>query len=355
MKEEPFGGRVSDGYVWVRGAIDNKSAVVGTLEAVDMLLQEGFRPRRTVLLAFGHDEETGGQRGAAAIAALLRERGIDLELVLDEGGVIGEGLLPGVAGPVALVGVAEKGFATVELTVEVPGGHSSLPPRQSAAGVLSAAITRLEAGQMPARLEGPVRQMFERLAPAFPFPERALFSNLWLGAGLVARRLEGSPTTNAMVRTTTAVTMIHAGTKDNVLPSHARAVVNCRILPGDTVSSVVRHVRRTIDDERIKLKVTGRFTAEPSGASSPESETWRRLERAIVTVTPEARVTPYLVVVATDARHYAGLTANVFRFLPLRLTPSDLARMHGLDERVAIHDYETAVRTYRQVLLEAGS
>jgi carboxypeptidase PM20D1 len=163
--EDPFGGRIIDGLIWGRGAIDNKSAVVGTLEAVEMLLHEGFRPARTVYLAFGHDEEVGGAQGAREIAALLNIRGVELEMVLDEGGVIGDGMLSGLSEPVALVGIAEKGFVTVELSTRAGGGHSSLPPRQSAVGILSAAVAKLEDTQMPARLEGATRQLFDRIGP----------------------------------------------------------------------------------------------------------------------------------------------------------------------------------------------
>ena len=353
-REEPFGGRVAGGFVWGRGAIDNKSTVLGTLEAVEMLLAAGFRPARTVYLAYGHDEEVGGMRGAREIAALLRRRGVELEMVLDEGGVIGDGVLPGVAAPTALVGIAEKGFVSVELRTRTAGGHSSLPPRQSAVGILSAAVARLEATPMPARLEGPTRQLFERVGPRFPPAQRAVFANLWATRRLVLRKLEGTPTTNAMVRTTTAVTIFQAGTKENVLPSQARAVVNFRILPGDSVADVLAHVRQAIADPRVEVGRTASFSAEPSPVSSTESASYRTLERTIRSVAPDAVVAPYLVVVVTDSRHYGPLSRNVFRFLPLRLTSDDLARMHGSDERIAVRDYADAIRFYRQLVVNAA-
>ena len=352
-QQDPFGGRIVDGFIWGRGAIDNKSAVLGTLEAVEMLLAEEFRPVRTVYLAYGHDEEVGGSAGARRIAALLTARGIELEMVLDEGGVLGDGILPGIAEPVALVGIAEKGFVTIELSTRVAGGHSSLPPRQSAVGILGGAVARLEQNPMAARLEGPTRQLFDRIGPSFPPLQRAAFANLWLTAPLVLRRLEESPSTNAMVRTTTAPTIFEAGTKDNLLPSYARAIINFRILPGDTVATVVDHVRRAVDDSRVQVTTVGRFSAEPSAVSSTDSESFRTLERTIRSVVPDAVVAPYLVVVVTDARYYSGLTRNVFRFLPLRLTARDLERMHGIDERIGVNEYETAIRTYRQLVIEA--
>jgi carboxypeptidase PM20D1 len=349
---DPFGGAIIDGFIWGRGAIDNKSAVLGTLEAVEMLLAKNFRPARTVYLAYGHDEEIGGVAGASRIAALLKRRGVKLELVLDEGGVIGDGVLGGVGDPVALVGIAEKGFATIELAARVASGHSSMPPAQTAVGIVSAAVARLEQNPMPARLEGPTRQMFDHVGPEFPRLQRALFANLWLTRSFVIARLQENPATNAMVRTTTAPTIFQAGSKDNVLPSYARAVINFRILPGDSVSAVMDYVRRVVDDDRVEIKRTGRFSAEPSPVSRTDSNAFRTLDRSIRSIVPNVVVAPYLVVVATDARHYTDISDNVLRFLPLRLTSRDLERMHGIDERVGIREYETAIRTYRQLLID---
>lgn len=346
----PFSGRISDGFIWGRGAIDNKSAVVGILEAVEMLLREGFRPTHTVYLAFGHDEEVGGMQGARRIAELLERRRVRLGMVLDEGGVIADGLLPGITSPVAMVGIAEKGFATIELRTRTAGGHSSLPPRQGAVGILSAAIARLEDEQMLPRLESPTRQLFERVTPELGFGKRVVFSNLWLTEPLVTRELERSPTTNAMVRTTTAATLFHAGTKDNVLPAQATAAINFRILPGDSIAGVLDHVRSTIDDPRIEVRRGGRFAAEPSSVSSTGSRAFRALERTIQGTMPGTIVAPFQVVVVTDARHFAPLTENTFRFLPVRLRADDTARMHGSNERIGVREYETAIRFYRNLL-----
>jgi carboxypeptidase PM20D1 len=349
----PFSGAIADGFVWGRGALDDKVSVMGTLEAVEMLLAQGFAPRRTVLLAFGHDEETGG-RGARAVAALLRGRGVRPWLVLDEGGVIGQGLMPGVDRPTALVGIAEKGFVSVELSVETEGGHSSMPPPRGSIGRLSAAIQRLEQNPMPARLDGPARQLFGRVGPEMPFAHRMVFANLWLTRPLVIRTLEGAPGSNAMIRTTTAPTIFQAGTKENVLPSRARAVVNFRILPGDSVAGVVAHVRRVVGDTAVRIRAMQGFASEPSPVSRTEGEPWRVLERSIRQGAPDAVVAPYLVVGGTDARHFHALSEHVYRFIPTRVTQDDLDRIHGTNERIAVRDYEAAIGFYRQLLLNAA-
>ncbi|HST62563.1 MAG TPA: M20 family peptidase [Longimicrobium sp.] len=349
----PFSGALADGFVWGRGALDDKVSVMGTLEAVEMLLADNFAPRRTVMLAYGHDEETGG-RGAKQIAALLRARGVRPLLVLDEGGIVGRGLMPGVERPTALVGIAEKGFVSVELAAEAPGGHSSMPPRTGSIGRLSAAIQRLEASPMPARLDGPTLQLFGRVGPEMGFAQRMVFANLWITRPLVIRTLEGAPSSNAIIRTTTAPTIFQAGTKENVLPSRARAVVNFRILPGDSVAGVVAHVRRVVGDTAVRVRVLETFSSEPSPVSRTDDAPFRLLERSIRQFAPDAVVAPYLVVGGTDARHFHAISEHVYRFMPVRVTQDDLARVHGTDERISIRDYEAAIGFYRQLLLNTS-
>lgn len=350
----PFEGRIADGHIWGRGAMDDKSALMAILEAVEALLNGGFHPRRTIYLAFGHDEEIGGRNGAAQIAALLRSRGVRLEAALDEGGVIAEGLMPGPEPPVALVGVAEKGMTTLELEARVASGHSSMPPPQTAIGVLSAAIVRIEREPLPARLSEPTRFLIEYLAPETPWPSRLVVANLWLFSPLVVRRMAQAPAPSAMVRTTTAVTMIEGGTKENVLPSTARAVVNFRILPGDTQAAIESHVRRVINDDRITVWPRPSGTGA-SPVSDPGAPAFRQLQRVIRQVFPEVIVAPYLTIGGTDGRHYVPLTDNVYRFAPLRAGPQDLARAHGIDERIATANYEECVRFYAQFLRVFGA
>ncbi|NMO22404.1 M20/M25/M40 family metallo-hydrolase, partial [Pyxidicoccus fallax] len=239
-----------------------------------------------------------------------------------------------------------------ELVVAGEGGHSSMPPSQTAVGVLSRAVVRLEEEPMPARLRGGSRALFDFVGPEMPFGMRLVFANLWLFEPLVVRQLTAQPSTNAAVRTTTAATMFEGSVKDNVLPSRARAVVNFRVLPGDTVEGVLEHVRRVVDDSRVKVGVMG-FQSEPSPVSRTDTEAWSVLQRSIRQVFPEALVAPYLMVGATDARHFTGLSDSVYRFMPLRLEREDLARLHGRDERVSVQGYASAVRFYAQYLRNA--
>jgi len=348
--EPPFAGRIADGYVWGRGALDDKGNLMAALEAVERLVAEGVTPKRTIYLAFGHDEEVGGTHGAARTAALLASRGVHLEYVLDEGGAIATGLVPGIAGPVALVGIAEKGYLSLELTVQGEGGHSSMPPPQTATGILSAAIARLEAHQMPRHIRGATAAMLDYIGPEMAFSRRLALGNLWLFGGLVERQFGATPSGNAMLRTTTAPTILAAGVKDNVLPSSARAVVNFRILPGDSIAGVVAHARAAIDDPRVTIRVMSESANEPSPVSPLGAESFALVQRTFRQVAPGVIVTPWLVVGGTDSRHYDRLTTNVFRTGALGLGPTDVERIHGTNERVAISDYARNIAFYIQLI-----
>jgi len=345
----PFAGQIADGYIWGRGTMDDKVSVLGILEAVEYLLSAGFRPQRTIYLAFGHDEEIGGHNGAAKIAELLRARGVELEYVLDEGMNVVDGIIPGIAAPAALIGIAEKGYLSLELSVETAGGHSSIPPIDTAIGIISRALQRLEAAPFPARLSGPTRRMLEFLGPEMAWPQRLALANLWIFDPLVTKQLAASPLTNAIIRTTLAPTLFNAGINEYILPTQASAVVNLRILPGDTIAGIAEHVRQTIDDPRVKIAALP-IRVEPSEVSDIEAASFQLIHRTIRQAIPEALVAPALLVAGTDSRYYAPLTKNIYRFLPITLRPDDARRYHGIDERISLQDYERCVRFYAQLI-----
>ena len=351
--QPPFSGAVSGGEVWGRGALDDKGSLVAILAAVEDLLAEGFVPRRTLLLAVGHDEEVGGEAGARAIAAELASRGVRAALVLDEGGAISEGVLPGL-GPVALVGVAEKGAVSLELVAEAPGGHSSMPPPQSAVGIVAEAVRRLEAGRPPARMVEATRATLMAVAPGMPFVHRLVLANADVLEPLVLRALASRPALDAAIRTTTAATVFHGGTKSNVLPERASAVVNFRILPGESVEDVIAHARATVADARVRVAIEpGTSGREPTRASPADGPVFALLEETIAARFPGVIVAPYLVLGRTDARHFEAISENVYRFLPLRLDADARRRLHGIDERVGVEELAGAVGFYRELIRRA--
>ncbi|HKW40388.1 MAG TPA: M20 family peptidase [Gemmatimonadales bacterium] len=352
--EPPFEGRIAGGYVWGRGALDDKGSLVAIFEAVEHLLTAGAKPRRSVYLASGYDEEVGGRRGAAQIAATLASRNVHPEFVLDEGGALTSGLIPGIGVPVALVGIAEKGYMTVELVAHAEGGHSSMPPPRTAVGMLADALTRLERDQMPRAIRGPTAAMFDYLGPEMPFGPRLVLANRWLFGGLLAAQFGATPQGNALVRTTTAPTVLEAGVKENVLPSTARALVNFRLLPGDSVAGVLAHVRDVVRDAAIDVRALPGNVTGASVVTDVEAEPFQLLARTIRQVVPSAIVTPWLLAGGTDSRHYTRLTPNVLRFVGAALGKDDVRRVHGTDERVGVQAYADAVRVYVQLLKNAA-
>ena len=349
----PYDGVVAGGFIWGRGSWDDKGNLYSMLEAAEALAKAGFKPKRTVYFAFGHDEEIAGLRGAKNIAALLASRGVKLDFVLDEGLLITDGLLKGLDKQAALIGLAEKGYATLLLHAEATPGHSSMPPRDTAIGMMAAALARLEDNRLPLQIRGTVAEMFDTVAPEMSGVNRVALSNLWLFKPLLLRELARTGPTEAAVRTTTALTIFNAGDKDNVLPGHADATVNFRLLPGDTQASVTEHVRGTIRNERIAIKpFPGNF--DPPPATGTASPSYQMLNRTIREIFPDVIVAPGLMVGATDSRHYAGVTDKIFRFSPVRANGEDLKRFHGTHERLSVEGYADMIRFYRRLLENAA-
>ena len=351
-EQAPFAGAIADGFVWGRGAMDDKSGALALFEAVEGLLAQGFAPQRTIYLAIGHDEELGGVEGAGATAALLRERGIQFEFTLDEGGAVVSDTVPGVESPLALIGIAEKGYVMIEVTAHADGGHSSMPPPTTAIGRLARAIQDIEENPMPARVSGPAGLLLDEIGEHMSFPLGTLVENRWLTGPIVRAYLGGNPATNAMIRTTTAVTMVSGGIKPNVLPDRATASVNFRLLPGDTGEDVLAHVRKAVDDEDVDLELT--YAREASPVADPKSASFELLRASLAEVMPDVIAAPYLSLGGTDTKHYVDLAENSYRFNAMRAAPDDLTRAHGVNERVAVANYAECIAFNQAVIRRAA-
>ncbi len=354
--EKPFAGTIKDGIVWGRGSWDDKANLIAQMEAVEMLAASGFQPRRTIYLAFGADEEVGGTRGAKAIAALMVDRGIKVDFVIDEGLLITEGVLPGLKPPAAIVGIAEKGFLSVRVTVPATPGHSSMPPPPGtgAIAMMSAALTRLDQQRMPAGIQGVAREMFQTVAPEMSGFSRVALSNLWLFGPVVQKQLEAGGSTNAMLRTTTALTIVNAGNKENVLPGRAEAVVNFRLLPGDTQESVLEHMKHTIGDDRFELTVLPAGTAR-STVAPIDSASYKLIERTVRELFPGTIVAPGLMIGGTDSQHFAKVSDHIYKFSPVRAKPEDLSRFHGTNERMSMANLAELIRFYHRLLSQGAA
>ena len=349
----PFAGDIAEGYVWGRGTIDTKAGIIGQLEAAEALAREGFRPKRTVMFAFGHDEETGGQ-GNTRIAAMLAERGVQLEFVDDEGGVIATGAVPGIEGPVAVVGVAEKGYLTLQLTAHSPGGHSSLPLpiAETAIGRLARAMGNIERSPFEGKIDGVSHEFLQQLMPYMSFGQRVALANLWLLEPVVVKSMSAAPASAAILRTTIAPTIVQGGVKENVLPPSATLTINFRVHPRDSTQSVLDHIRHAVGDPQVDISVIG-VRREASAVSDMQGPQFALIRRTLESVKPGVIVAPNLLSAATDARHYEALTRNVFRMVPAELSADELKGFHGTNERVPVSSLLLIARYYRELIRRA--
>ena len=348
-----FSGEIADGYIWGRGAVDDKGSVIGLLEATEQLLANGFQPSRTLLFAFGHDEEIGGYAGAAKIAEHLKKQGIHAEFMLDEGGVITQHVVAGIEPPVANINPIEKGYATFTFNTADTGGHSSVPPADTAVARLARALVRVNEQRLPADIVSPVDQMLKQLAPAMPFGQRLVVANLWLFKPILLKAFEAKNVTSALTRTTVAPTVFHAGDKENVLPRTASAKINFRLLPGETLESLEQHLVKTIDDPQVTLSL-GPFQSNPSALSSLDNRAWDLLTNTTAQHFPDTIIAPSLTVGATDARHYAEVSGDQYRFLPVILTPEDITGFHGKNERISLDNWHRSIRWYMDFISAAA-
>ncbi len=352
----PFAGTIADGAVWGRGAIDMKSTLIGLMEAAERLVVAGFEPDRDIYFFFGHDEETGGAKGVAAIVNHLKARGVHFAWTLDEGSVVVRGEDFGIGTDIALVSIGEKGFVTLALTARAEGGHSSMPPQQTAISRLARSIARLHDRQFPSQIGETTVPVLQVLAAEGGFLQRVMMANLWLFGPAVEYLLLDTPTTAAQIRTTTAATVIESGTAPNVLPQEARALVNFRIHPADSVDEVIERVRWLVSRDGVEVTIAGVSRGvEPSPLSSMEGPGFQAIREGIGEAVGPVYVVPALTVGGTDSKHLPGITDAAYRFGPMRLNSEQLRTIHGTNEHIAVSDLVTMVRFYEAVMRRAGA
>jgi carboxypeptidase PM20D1 len=351
---DPFGGVIRDDAVWGRGSIDDKGSLVAILEAAEFLAAQGKQPRRTILFAFGHDEEIGGDNGAVRIAAALAERGVRAWFVLDEGLAALE-RHPLTGGPASMIGISERGSGTLRVRAVGQPGHSSMPPAETAVSRLSEAVVRIHDMPVERRLEGgPALAMMRALAPELSLTNRMAVSNEWLFGPLLRERLKDDAAAQALLGTTVAPTVISGGSRPNVLPGEATAMINFRIHPRDNAEDLLRRARQAVSDLD---GVTVDWDEPPRDAtaiSSTTSSSYALIAALSRNILPDAPVAPGLVIAGTDSRHYSDVAENVYRFQPILLSNEDIEGLHGVNEHISIANYERMIRFYIG-LMEAGA
>jgi carboxypeptidase PM20D1 len=350
----PFDGVIADGLIWGRGTLDIKNQLIGIFDAAEILLQQGYRPERTILFGLGHDEETGGVNGCKIVGQMLKERGVHLAGIVDEGGGISAGLAAGVRGPVALIGVSEKGYLTVEFTVHSQPGHSSTPPPQTAIGILARALARLEAHPMPTQLRR-LRPLYHGIGRAAPIYIQVAFANIWLFGPLLKRWLVPNPEMNASMRTTTALTIINGGVEDNTIPADAKAIVNFRLLPGDSIADVLWHAKKVIKDERVHINpVEGKFN-EALPISPNKGPAYEGLSKVVQQVFGNYPVAPFVMLGGTDCQHFVPVCDHIYRFTSVVMDESFRGLEHGIDERIPVEAMAKMVKFYAQLMQVWGT
>ncbi len=345
----PFSGQIADGFIWGRGSMDIKCQMISVFESVEALLAEKFKPERTIILTFSHNEEVLGT-GAMAVVQHLKDKGVRVQAVIDEGGSVYDGIIPGVKGYVATIGISEKGYLSLKFTAHATGGHSSTPPKETAIGILTRAINRLENNRFPTDVRM-VKPMFQGLGSAASPMMQVAFANLWLFGGIISKILSSKAETDATIRTTTAPTLFHSGVKDNVLPSVAEAVVNFRILPGQSIADVCEFIRFVIKDKRVTFEPMDQKAWEASPLSPVDGDAYRHIASVIGEIWPGTAVAPYIMLGGTDSRNFCEISDCVYRFTPMVVTEEDLNRVHGVNERIGIDEFHQMADTIYRIMV----
>ena len=359
---DPFAGTIDQGYLWGRGSWDDKGMIFAIMEAAEMKIQEGFQPTRTYYFVMGQDEEVGGGEGVGHIADVLEERGMgEAYLVFDESAPLVEGLFPGIPDNTALVGIAQKGYLSLELRVDGVGGHSSQPPETSVIGILAEAITKVEANPFPYKLNEALRHQYRWMGPELPEDQQDMYAAVAFGNDdemteleqQFIEMMEGNELTRAMLHTTTAVTIVEGGVKANVMPPTARAVVNFRPTIGDSKEYIIDYLHEVIDDDRVTITDISQSTPA-TFVADPYSDQYKLIERTLRQVYGnEIVVAPFFVVGGADAKYFAAkpLGVNTYTVTPLQLeSVADMPRLHGVDERIQLSEIGRSITFYYQLM-----
>lgn len=351
-KYQPFAGTIAEGAVWGRGAIDDKGSLVALFEAMEALASQGFKPKRTIYLVSGHDEEAGGS-GAVAAAKLLASRKVKALFTIDEGGIITTDT-PIIKQPAMMIGVAEKGYVTLRVRADAPGGHSSMPPKEIGTINLAKALIAIHEDQFPLELRGPAEGMIDVFAAKAGGLTKMAAANKWLFSGLIKKQMADSPASAALLHTTIAPTMLQGSPKENVLPQSAEGLINYRIAPWDNSAKVLDRARAATKDLPVKVDFTERGPREPTPVSSSTSLGWQLIVASARAGHPGLVAAPYLVVAGTDSRSMTPVSDDVYRFAAISLATSETKMIHGTNEHITLKNLESAIAFYARLLATAA-
>ena len=347
-EKPPFAGIIEEGILWGRGTLDTKVTFNGVLSAANYLITKGFVPENDIYFAFSGGEEVNGQ-GAANIVNYFVEHGVQPALVVDEGGAVVENVFPGVKKPCGMIGIAEKGMMNVRYSVRSGGGHASAPPPKTPITTLARACQSVIGHPFKMHLTKPAAEMFDTLGRHSSFALKLVFANLWLFRpvlDLICKKSGGEM--NALVRTTTAFTMMEGSNARNVIPAEASLVSNMRLNPADSVASAEAYLKKTVHDDSVEITVLESF--EPSPISETGCESWDKVASAVAETWPGCIVSPYLMVQCSDSRHYRDLSRHVYRFSAMDMTAEERRSIHGNNEKIRLESISRAVEFYIRLM-----
>ncbi len=343
----PFSGELKDGFVYGRGTQDMKGTMIALLEGMEKLLSEGFAPERDIYFGFGHDEETFTEDGAPQIMEYLKNKGVELEFVLDEGGTVIDGHMIGMDKFIGLIGTCEKGAVNMKLTVEKSGGHASNPSKPSAAVILAKALIKIEKNPMPSKWTAATKELFKTLAPHMMFPIKFVLVNRDIFSPLLKFVFKKVPIANALISTTFAQTMLKGSNAENVIPPKVEANINTRIITGVTRKEVLDYTQKLVGD---KVKVEGWDGTEATPVSPTNVAPYTNLNIAIKQAFPNMLTAPYMFIANDDARYFYPICKNVYRFTPFIMTLDDQKRIHAINERVSPEAMVQASQFFAQAI-----
>lgn len=348
-KYPPFDGVIAEDYLWGRGTLDTKTTGISALEGLETILENGEKPSRSIVIALGHDEEVGGKNGAISICNYFISKGMEFEFLMDEGGVVGTDVLSGVDKPMATIGIAEKGYADLELKVSGQGGHASMPPKHTALGVMSQVVCNLENKQMSLKLTDTTRLFLSAIAPYMSGANKLILSNLWLFKPVFLKVFSKTNVGNALLRSTTAATMAKGSDACNVLPQYATATCNFRIAPGETTDDLKQHIKDV--NNGIDIDIHAIRMEEPSMVSDLSGEGFNTIAGIVKSMTEDAIIVPYVMLAASDSKHYERVCDKIFRFAPMVVSKKDIATIHNTNEKISLSNIEYCGNFYIQLLM----
>ena len=330
-KYGPFSGHIDEkGRVWGRGTVDTKGSLFCIFSAVEELIEEGYQPKCDVYIASSCTEEISGE-GAPLIAKYLKDRGVYLELLLDEGGMIVEEPVGGVKGLYGMVGVVEKGYGDIKFIARSTGGHASAPKRNTPLVRLGRFMADVDRkNPFTAKLTPTVKEMFRRMTPNMDFGMRIIFANLWLFEGLLLKVLPMiSPAAAAMTRTTIAFTTAKGSEGLNVLPQEAYVTANMRYIQHQSTEESIELIGKIA--EKYNIETEALYTDDPCPIVDYKSEAFHLIEEVAAEVYPGVGICPYTMTGGTDAKFYKDVCQNLMRFAPIYIDDHQYSSINGVN------------------------